>query len=540
MTESMVACPSVLLSVLVVFAFTTSVGHGQSAPAENPQGALPPSSVTEGVVSLSSGKTVAYLATAGFLTVGATEAQDETIGPDGGGAPGSSAKLTANEETQPAKARMYYTAYFAKDADRRTRPLLFIYDGGPGASTAPLLMTSFGPMQVALPDLQHQVGGPYRVTNNPDSLLDVADLVFIDAPGAGYSRVLGRDAAQAFYGVDEDAGAFDRFIKRFLNKYARWESPKFLVGHSYGTQRSAALAWQLLQDGIAVNGIVSISQYLSLSDMLDAESGNVGTENGYFLALPTYAALAWFHHRVPSQPAQLLPWLHEVEHYALNDYASALLAGADLPPETEQAVAARLAAFTGIPAATWVRADLRIKGSEFRKILLEDAAMTIGRLDGRYVGPALDPMAGDAGYDPSSVGSSIIAAMNSYTQDVLKTGVAMTYESVADVPGLRWDFFHVATDQSWLGLDNVMPDLADAMIRNTKMHVLLMGGYFDLGTTYFGAIYEMKHLRIPKSLQRNIEYQFYPAGHSPYVNEDSRIQMHASMAQFIEAGAGRD
>ena len=311
-----------------------------------------------------------------------------------------------------------------------------------------MLMTSFGPVQLAIPDLQHQAGGPYQVKNNPDSLLDVADLVFIDAPGTGFSRIDGRGAADAFYGVDEDAGAFERFIKRFLSKYGRWASPKYLVGHSYGTQRSAVLAWQLLQDGVAINGLVQISQYLSLNDNLDAEAGNPGTENGYFLTLPSYAATAWYHHKVPGPPTELLPWLRTVERYALGDYASALLAGADLTPEARQEVARKLEGFTGVPAATWARANLRISGPDFEKVLLENQKKTIGRLDTRYEGSAANPMLSEADYDPSSIGSSIIGAMNSYAQDTLKFGANMTYEPVADVPALKWDFFHVGDEQA--------------------------------------------------------------------------------------------
>ncbi len=510
------------------------------AASDRKASVLPPDSVTDGSVSLANGASLAYTVTAGMLAVGASDQQDAMLALDGSFLPGTATGLPVKPDEQPATARMFYTAYFAKGAKTQTRPLMFIYSGGPGTSTRELRIAGFGPMHVMIPDLQHPVGGPYRIENNPDTLLDAADLVFIDAPGTGYSSIQGRDAAQSFYGIDQDAAAFDRFIRRFLTKHDRWNSPKYLFGESYGTTRTAVLGWQLLQDGIDLNGIVCLSNFMNRDDFIDAADANPGTENAYFLALPSYAAIAWYHHKLPGQPAQLDPWIHEVERYALGEYASALLAGADLPPERKQSVAAKLESYTGIPAATWARANLRITANEFAKILQQDAGLTTGREDSRYEGLAMDLLAGEVQYDPfgGSVRSSITAAMNSYAHETLKFGADMTYQAYADVPGLKWDSFHVATNKSWLGVWNVLPDLANTLKRNPKMHVLLMGGYFDLSTTYFAAIYQMKHLPIPQSLEGNIEYQFYPAGHATYNNPDARRAMHDRMVQFIEASQG--
>ncbi len=321
-----------------------------SALVEGPAGRLPTDSVTSGSVNLASGQVVAFAAVAGLLAVGGTDRDDARLVPDGSIRP--DAAPTAGPGDQPATARMSYTAYFAKAAASQQRPIVFIYDGGPGSSTMSLLMQSVGPVRAVVPDLHHPAGGPYRVKDNPDSLLDAADLVFIDAPGTGCGSIQGHDAAASFYGIDEDAAAFDRFIRRFLTRYDRWTSPKYLFGHSYGTVRSAALARQLIGDDVDLNGIISLSQYLSIDDFIDAAPSNPGVENPFFLALPSYAAIAWYHDRVPNRPATLEPWIHEVERYALGKYASALLAGVDLQPDRKQAVAARLAGCTGIPAAT--------------------------------------------------------------------------------------------------------------------------------------------------------------------------------------------
>ena len=529
-------CSTLTPVALFLLLCTVAASAQQPAAAAAPSPLLP-DSVTEGSVSLANGAALAYTATAGMLAVGATDAQDATLAFDGSLLPSGATGLPANPDEQPATARMFYTAYFAKGTEAQKRPVVFVYDGGPGTSTRNLRIAGFGPMHVAIPDLQHPVGGPYRIENNPDTLLDAADLVFIDAPGTGYSSIHGRDAAKSFYGIDQDAAAFDRFIRRFLSKYDRWNSPKYLFGESYGTTRNAALGWQLVQDGIDLNGIISLSAFMSRDDFLDVADASPGTENPYFLALPSYAAIAWFHHRLAGPPPQLEPLLHDVERYALGEYASALLAGADLSPDEKQSIAAKLESYTGIPAATWVKANLRITGDQFKKLLQEDSGLTTGREDARYDGPALNPLAAEAEYDPygTSIRSSITAAMNSYAHETLRFGTELTYQAYADVPGLAWDSFHVTTGKTWLGLWNVLPDLANVLKRNPRMHVLVMGGYFDLATTYFSAVYEIKHLPIPQPLQDNIEYQFFPAGHEAYVNPDARRAMHDRMARFIQA-----
>ncbi len=512
-----------------------ATGHLLSDPARDSTQTPGSDSSTTGSVSLAGGSSVAYTAVAGSLIVGASDAQDAKLGLDGAYRNGTEPDLRAGPEQQPPTARMSYTAYFARSAKPGTRPIVFIYDGGPGSSSRSLLMASFGPVQVVIPDLQHPVGGPYRVVNNPDCLLDAGDLVFIDAPGTGFGSIQGQDATKAFYGIDQDASAFARFIQRFLTKYQRWDSPKYLFGHSYGTVRNAALGWQLLQDDIDLNGIISVGQYLNFDDFLDGAKANPGVENAIFLALPSYAAIAWFHHTVPNRPAQLEPWLAEVERYALGDYASALLAGSGLSQAAEQAVAAKLESFTGIPAATWLKADLRLTGSEYEKMLLARSDLTIGRLDARYDGPAMDPMAAEAQYDPfaNSTSSAIAAGVNSYARNTLHFGRDLTYQADADVPDLKWDIYHTNAGKPWLGFYNVLPDLAQTLERNPKMHLLVMGGYFDLSTTFFASMFEMKHLAMPRSLDGNIEYQFYPAGHEPYVNPGIRHAMHDRLVRFI-------
>jgi carboxypeptidase C (cathepsin A) len=532
-----------LLSLSVTAAFAqehhdkvTTTSTTTVAPETAKPTALPPDSTTEGSVTVG-GKSIAYKAVAGLITVGANDSQDAMLGLDGKWLPDSGMDVPAKPEDAPATARMFYTAFFAKGVEPGTRPIVFFYNGGPGSATMYLRMASMGPVRVVLTDTQHPFGGPYKMVSNEYSLLDTADIVFIDAPGTGYSRVQGQNAGKSFYGIDEDGAAFERFIRRFLSKYDRWTSPKFLFGESYGTTRDAVLSADLQQHGVDLNGVVLLSQILSFNNSADGSDGNPGTENGFYLALPSFAATAWYHHKVAGQPAQLEPWLHEVEQFALGEYAGALLQGADLDPAKKAAMAAKLEGYTGVSSAIWLKANLRMTGSQFSKYLQDGSDITTGRLDSRYEGPHMDPMASEAEYDPftESVESAILATMNTYAHDTLKFGENMTYLPSARDPGFNWDMKHRGPGGGWPGTyANVSADLAYTMKVNPKMHVLLMGGYFDLGTLYFGATYEMKHLPIPASLQKNIEYKFFPTGHMVYVNEQALHDLHDRTAAFIK------
>ncbi len=533
------------LAFLALFSTISSLNlFAQEAakPAHDPstQAAQPPAdSVTEGAITID-GQRMRYRAIAGTIVVGSSDPQDATLTADGRQTSDSSADLPAKPQDRPATARMFYAAYLRLDSkqDPANRPVTFIYNGGPGSPTMYLHLGAFGPRRVILHDLEHPSGGPYRLADNPYTLLDASDLIFIDAPGAGYSRVEGRDAAKAFYGVDEDAQAFSRFIRKWLSKNNRWTSPRFLFGESYGTTRSAVLANNLAS--IDLNGVVLLSQILNFNDSADGPQAYPGTDEPYFLSLPSFAATAWFHHRLTTPSLQLEPFLHEVEQFALTDYAAALHAGADLPADRKQAIAASLAGYTGVPAATWLKADLRLSGAEFSALLQTDNSITTGRLDTRFEGPALDPLATDAAYDPFSAATSpsFLNAMNQYAHTELMYGQDLVYKPTAREPGFHWNNeHHGPTAAGWEGPLNVMPDLASAMKRNPHLHVLLMGGYFDVGTLYFGAEYEMKHLPVPANLQGNISYHWFPTGHMVYVQEASAKALHDATAAFIRANS---
>jgi carboxypeptidase C (cathepsin A) len=512
---------------------------------ETPASVPPSDSTTEGTVTVG-GQTIAYKAVAGTITVGSTDPQDATLDFDGSLLSNSGEKPLDKEkpEEQQATARIFYVAYFKKDAAAEHRPVTFMYNGGPGSATMWLHMGSFGPRRVITPDAEHQEGAPYKIVNNDYSLLDVSDVVFIDAPGTGLSRIFGKDKEKSFWGVDQDAHAFDRFIRKFLTKYDRWNSPKYLFGESYGTPRSAVLSADL--ENVDLNGIILLSEILNFENSIDGPKMFPGDDKAYALALPTFAATAYYHKKLPTQPAALEPFLTEVEQYAMGDYMHAMLLGSELPAAQKQAVAEKLHEYTGLPVALLLRANLRITGAEFSKDLQLDEDTTTGRLDTRYKGPDLDPMSAEAEYDPQSnaISSAYTSAINSYLRKDLKYGDQQTYVPGAyTLPGFTWDFRHQApggppVDQLFGGATNVMPDLAFTMKSNPRMKVMLAGGYYDLATPFFEGMYEMHHLPIPDKLQANISYHYYKSGHMVYVNDEVLKQFHADIASFIKSTEG--
>jgi len=440
------------------------------------------------------------------------------------------------DKSAPTEASMFYVAYIKSDEKDETRPITFLYNGGPGSSTVWLHMGAFGPRRVVTADNTHTPAAPYPVVNNDFSLLDASDLVFVDAPGTGFSRIAGKDKEKAFYGVDADAHAFADFIVQFLAKYGRWNSPKYLFGESYGTTRSAVLSNVLeTERAVDFNGVILLSQILNFDLSADAPEFNPGIDLPYELALPTYAASAWYHHKLGDEHKELQPLLTEVEHFAMGDYAQALEAGSDLAPEQRQAIAAKLHEYTGLPVDYILKADLRINGGEFEKTLQDANDLTTGRLDTRFSGPTLDPLSKEAEYDPQSaaISSAYVSAFNDYVRKELKYGENKVFKPEIDPE--PWNFLHqppgvpIPLPQA----ANVMTDLALAMKYNPDLKVLLNAGYFDLATPFFEGVYEMHHLQIPARLQNNIEFQFYQSGHMVYAHEAALKELHDNVAAFI-------
>ena len=482
------------------------------------------------------GHAIAYQATAGTLIIHPKGWDDVPRDPGADKAPPAAPGADGAEAHNPtAEASMFYVAYFKSGAP--ARPVTFFYNGGPGSSTMWLHMGAFGPRRIVTATDAHTPPAPYALVNNPYSLLDATDLVFIDAPGTGFSRIAGKDKEKEFFGLDPDAYAFTEFISQFLSKYGRWNSPKYLFGESYGTPRSAVVVNQLEAERlIDFNGVMLLSQVLSFDLGPDRPSRNPGIDLPYQTTLPTYAATAWYHHKLPGERPNLEALLAEVEQFAMGDYARALAAGSELSAAERSAIAEKLHQYTGLPVDYILKADLRIDGGEFRQNLQSDGGLTTGRLDSRFSGPDLDPLSQRADYDPQStaLSSAYVAAINEYVRKELHYG-----DDKAFRPSIRtfnsWNFAHQMPGQSEpvaAGRQgaNVLPDLANAMKLNPNLKVQLNAGYFDLATPFFQGVYEMHHLPIPPSLQGNIEYRFYESGHMVYAKDASLSQLHDNAA----------
>jgi len=499
----------------------------------------PESSISNGTVTIG-GQSIAYQAIAGTLIVHPKDWDDVPRDPKPERGPASGEEGADKNPT--AEASMFYVAYFKNGGG--SRPVTFIYNGGPGSATVWLHMGAFGPRRIVTATDAHTPAAPYSLINNASSLLDATDLVFIDAPGTGFSRIAGKDKEKAFFGVDQDAYAFAQFISQFLTKYARWNSPKYLFGESYGTPRSAVLINQLEADrSIDFNGVILLSQILNFDLSPDRPTGNPGIDLPYQTVLPTYAATAWYHKKLPGDHKDLESLLTEVEQFAMGDYGRALAAGSDLSPADKRAVAEKLHQYTGLSVEYILKADLRIDGGEFRQNLQDDASLTTGRLDTRFSGPDIDPLSQRAEYDPQStaLGSAYVSAFNEYARKDLHYGDGREFKHSISA-GRDWSFSHQQPGQnqrfgSSRQGSNVMPDLANAMKINPNLKIQLNAGYFDLATPFYQGIYEMHHLPIPANLHANIEYKFYDSGHMVYAKDSSLKLLHDNVAGFIRRTA---
>ena len=494
----------------------------------------PMSSVTHGTVSVE-GRSVSYDAVAGTLVV------------DG----------TGNDESKPEVAIGYF-AYFKQGADASKRPITFIYNGGPGSSTMWLHMGAWGPKRVVTNDDTHTPAAPYQVVNNDYSLLDVSDLVFIDMPGTGFGRLLPQgadDAARAkshkelakkIWGVDGDGQAFSRFITQFLTQHDRWNSPKYLYGESYGTTRSAVLAYILEhQDLVDLNGVILQSQILNFGTSVDGADRDPGNDLPYVLTLPTYAATAWYHHKLPKYDGgSLRAVIDAAIKFAKGDYQQALFAGSTLSADRKQQVAQGLHDLTGLSVAYLLKADLRVTGGMFYQELQNDAGLTTGRLDSRFSAPSMDVLSQTAQGDPQSaaISSAYVAAANNYIRTELKFGQDLKYRPwVRGADDFQWDSSHRQPGSNFPSRSalNVMPDLAAAMKYNPDLKVMLNEGFYDVATTSYNATYEEEHLQIPDSLRSNISYAYYPSGHMIYSHLPSLKALHDNVAKFIEESSSQ-
>lgn len=446
--------------------------------------------------------------------------------------------LLKNDAGEPL-GLMYSVAYTRADAkDMNTRPVSFLYNGGPGSSTLWLHMGSFGPKRVHTVNGEFTPPAPYRIVDNAETLLDKTDLVFIDAMGTGFSRIAGRGAPADFYGIDEDAAAFAQFISTYLTRNERWNSPKFLMGESYGTFRSAVVG-NILQAryGVHLNGIVLISSILDLG----STTPRPGDDRPYVNFLPSYAAVAWYHKALKQRPANLDAFVDEARKFAAGEYSTALHKGSNISASEKAAVAKRMSYFTGLAEDYLTRANLRVSLGQFNVELQRSKGLTSGRIDARFTGYTLNLLSENSESDPfnDAVGAAFAAAVNHYTRTVLKFGQDKEYHNSRRGGG--WNYARVGAGGGPGGggggrptNPNVQGDLARTMIANPKMLVMVENGYYDMATPFFPTEYTFSHLGLHPDLQKNITMNYYGAGHMMYLQDSDRIAQRNNIAAFID------
>lgn len=426
-------------------------------------------------------------------------------------------------------AAIFATSYVKDGGDPKTRPITFLYNGGPGSGSLWLHMGAFGPKRVVLPDGKDDGAPPYPVVDNPESLLDVTDLVFIDPVGTGFSHTLGGKDPKDYWGVSSDAKSIAEFIRIWLNENGRWASPKYIGGESYGTTRSVALINELegSYNDVAVNGIILISTILDFGATAEAQ----GNEMPYILNLPSMATTAWYHRKIANPPASAADIAAQARAFAIGPYAAALLKGNQLGAEERASVRAELARYTGLSEAFVDNANLRVSPGRFYKELLRDRGQTIGRLDTRYTGVDYDKAGEEVDNDPSFYGidAAYTSAVNSYLRGDLKLKTDRHYVTIGGVGSWDWKL----ADQR--GRDgevyvNVAPYLGRALRENSGLKVFVGQGWYDFATPFFAAEYSLNRPGFDPS---RISFHYYDAGHMMYVRPEDLRKLSADVRGFI-------
>ena len=426
------------------------------------------------------------------------------------------------------KASIFSTSY-VKDGADPNRPVTFLFNGGPGSGSLWLHMGAFGPKRVAIPsDARDDGAPPYPIIDNPDSLLDVTDIVFIDPVGTGFSHALGKTDPKDYWGVTADAKSVAQFIRIWLNENNRWNAPKFLGGESYGTTRSAAVVNELegTYNDVSLNGVILISTILDFS----AQAEVPGNEIVFVTTLPSMAATAWYHDKVADKPANVESFVAEAKAFAVGDYLSALIKGNALSDAERAAVRAKLSRFTGLSETYLDEANLRVYPGRFYKELLRDRGQTVGRLDTRYTGRDYDNAGEEPDNDPSFYGidGGYTAAFNAYARQTLNFRSDRDYVTIGGVRDWAWKIGR--GDQTYYF--NVAPYLGKALRENSGLRIFVGQGYYDFATPFFGAEYALTRPGFPAD---RIQFRYYGAGHMMYVRDTDLHKLSADVRAFIRS-----
>jgi len=500
-----------LLAFLLVFSvqlFAQEAAEQKEEPAEEPEA----EAVTTRHSVTIDGRTIRYSATAGLA-------------------------LIRNDEDEPT-GLFGYTAYVREGVDDAgKRPILFAYNGGPGSASIWLHMGVLGPRRIPVVDTEVTGPAPFGAIENGYSILDVADLVMMDPVGTGYAIAAGKGKGEEFWGVDPDIDAASQFIARFVTDNNRWKSPKFVLGESYGGIRTGGVAYKLLTKyGMGLNGVILVSPFMDAAAARD----RFAMDLPHVLYLPTLAATAWYHNAIPDRPDDLPAFVDEVERFAVDDYAPALMKGSRIRPDERNAIIRKLSAYTGLSEQYLDHANLRVAHFAFTQELLRDQDLIVGRVDSRFKGRSLNRLGENMDYDPfgASVGPAFTAGfMHYYTNDL---GFRQDRDYVV-AGGLwqNWNWLHTLPNGQQTLITNTAIDLATTMTLYPPMKVLVQQGYFDLATPHFVLEYVLDHMDLDAEQRARISVQMYEAGHMMYVHPPSMVKYKTDLANFITDNDGQ-
>jgi carboxypeptidase C (cathepsin A) len=497
------------LIAAVLIAATSTLASAQDAPPEKKEPEKKAETARDQIVTTQhsvriGAETISYTARAGTIVI-------------------------KDEEGTP-RASMFFISYTKDGADPSKRPITYTFNGGPGSSSVWLHMGAFGPRRVVYKDDEgHAAAPPYRTVDNESSILDVTDLVFIDPVTTGFSRAIPYKDAGKFHGVDADIESVGDFIRLWTTRYARWSSPKFIAGESYGTTRAAGLSGYLQDQGMYVNGIVLISSILNFGTAR-FDSGN---DLPYIVFLPTYATTAWYHKRLGSELQQLpvSQVADEAERFALGEYTAALMKGDAITDAEKRSVVAKLARLTGLTPEYIERTNLRINISRFDKELLRGERRTVGRLDSRFTGIDVDAAGERPEFDPSNsaINGAYTGAFNDYIRRELKFETDLPYEILTDK--VRPWSYNTAQNRY---LD-VAETLRGAMSENPYLRVFVANGYYDLATPFAATRYTFARMGLDPEVRKNVSMDFFEGGHMMYIDRKAHAKLKKDVAEFIGA-----
>jgi len=446
--------------------------------------------------------------------------------------------LIVRDDDDKPMAGIGYVAYTRRDAKGggAARPVTFAFNGGPGSSSLWLHMGVLGPKRVLVSDPNPTPAGPYHTVDNEFGMLEKSDLVMIDPVGTGISRAVCDHHDDEFWGVDPDVDSISRFIAQYLSDNGRWTSPKYLLGESYGTTRGAAIVNYLRgRRSLSFNGLILVSVATDIEAIFAEFPGN---DRPYAVYLPGFAAVSWYHHMVPNPPPALEPFLTEVRAYAAGPFAAALAQGDALSAAELDAVAQKVHDYTGLSVDYLKSANLRVSENAYAHELLKSQGKTVGRLDGRFVGPTWDLRDKDADYDPQSaaISAAYAATFLDYYHGELKFGQGHTYRTTNFAIGEKWRWSHKTAHGEQVVV-NTGVDLAEALIKDPNLKVLVLNGYYDLATPFSATEYVMNHLGVPAQVGARVSMKYYEAGHMMYVHAPSIAKMKHDVDAFIDATA---